>query len=92
MTQNKPSFQLQGLSEPKCLSILDSTSMKECIEIFNNRNIGALLVIGGPHKDKLVGIITERDILKHFFKLNEPNALGFSVQKFMTPGVLLLSL
>jgi CBS domain-containing protein len=83
--KEKPDFSIESLQEPKCLFVEETESMRACVKIFNNKNIGALLVLGGPLKNKLVGIITERDILNNFFKLSEPNALDYSVKKYMTP-------
>lgn len=53
-------------------------TLKEAVEIMSKENIGSLVIISNG---KLVGIITERDVLKNIKKLNS------SVEKIMSKDV-----
>jgi CBS domain-containing protein len=52
----------------KAIVIDDSISVKEVARIMSKKNIGSLIVV---RKNKIVGIITERDVMKNISKLDE---------------------
>ena len=59
-----------GVSElmNRVMVITESLNLKEPARIMSKKNIGCLIVM---KKDKITGIITERDVLKNIDKLNK---------------------
>ena len=51
----------------KALVVEDNLNLKQAAKIMSHKNIGSLIVM---KKDKIVGIITERDIIKNVNKLD----------------------
>ncbi len=52
----------------KAIAIDHDVSVKEAAKIMSNKNIGSLIVL---NKDKIIGIITDRDILKNISSLGK---------------------
>ena len=63
----------------KVIAIDHDVSLKEASKIMSNRNIGCLIVL---KKNKVVGIITERDVLKNI------SSLGRKISGAMSKGVI----
>lgn len=63
----------------KALAIDDKTSAKEAAKIMSDKNVGSLIVM---KREKIVGIVTERDILKNVSKL------GARVSAIMSSNVI----
>lgn len=66
----------------KAIVIDHDISIKEAAKIMSNRNIGSLIVL---RKDKIAGIITERDIMKNI------SSLGKGVSSVMSKNVITLN-
>jgi len=62
----------------KVIAIDHEVSVKEAAKIMSNRNIGSLVVL---KKNKIVGIMTERDILKNI------SSLGRKIASVMSKNV-----
>jgi CBS domain-containing protein len=52
---------IRALDPPVAVTVADSTSIRDAISVMIERHIGAVLV---EHSGKLVGIFTERDVLR----------------------------
>ena len=65
-------------------SVVPSTSVLECLKLFADKGIGAVLVVEG---DRLVGIFTERDYARKVV-LHGKSSKDLEVQDIMTADVL----
>jgi CBS domain-containing protein len=65
-------------------SVAPSTSVLECLKLFADKGIGAVLVVEG---DRLVGIFTERDYARKVV-LHGKSSKDLEVQDIMTADVL----
>ena len=63
----------------KAIVIDHDVSVKEAAKIMSNRNIGSLIVL---KKNKIVGIMTERDVLKNV------SSLGRKISHVMSKNVI----
>ena len=52
----------------KAIAVEHEISLKEAAQIMSKRNIGSLMVL---KKDKIAGIITEKDIMKNIGSINK---------------------
>lgn len=66
----------------KVLVAEDNISAREAAKIMSKRNVGSLVVL---RKNKLVGIVTERDIMKNIDKL------GSKISEMMSKNVTTIS-
>lgn len=64
-------------------------SICQCIDVLNQRKIGALIVVN--HTGKMVGIISERDILRTTMAKQGNNVCSSMVRDVMTPQEKLLT-
>lgn len=71
------------LRPKKAISIKPGATLGQAIQIMLDHNIGALLVMGDA--DKLVGIFSERDLLKKVAGVCDP-FIDLPVRDFMTPN------
>lgn len=69
----------------KVVTIEGNATVKEASALMSKKNIGCLVV---TEKDLIVGIITERDILKH---ISHSNNLHAKVEDIMTQDVITVS-
>ncbi|MEM4152835.1 MAG: CBS domain-containing protein [Candidatus Pacearchaeota archaeon] len=69
----------------KVVTVDRKATIKEASALMSKKNIGCLIV---TVKDLIVGIITERDILKH---ISHSNNLYAKVEDIMTPDVITIS-
>lgn len=71
------------------LTVSKTATVKEVVNLFNDKDVGCVLIV---EKDKLVGIFTERDVIRKVIDLGAV-ALNEKVEKFMTarPETLKLS-
>jgi CBS domain-containing protein len=90
MAPSKDDIKLIGLQNSQVLSVREYTPISECVAVMSRRNIGCVVVIGGPTEEALVGIFTERDLLKHFGKISEPDHADYPVRDFMSSPVVTL--
>jgi CBS domain-containing protein len=65
-------------------SIRPEQTLKEAIDVLAQHNIGALLVL--DTNDALVGILSERDIIRHIAR--DEQALGQPISAIMTSNVI----
>jgi len=63
----------------KAVVIEDNTNLKDAAKIMSDRAMGSLIIL---KKDKIVGIVTERDIMKNV------NKLGTNVSEIMSKNVI----
>lgn len=65
----------------KALAIDDDSSVREAARIMSNKGVGSLVVM---KKDKVVGILTERDILKNI------SSSGKKISSIMSKNVIFI--
>jgi CBS domain-containing protein len=65
------------------ITILPNQSVREAIALMDEHNIGALIVV--EERDKPVGIISERDIIRH--AVQDENLFAYPVEKLMTTNL-----
>ena len=70
------------LQPKKPITVGPNVTVRETIQIMLDRDIGALLVVGAD--GKLLGIVSERDLLTKVAGIHEPFA-ELPVKQFMTP-------
>ena len=63
------------------VSIIETTLIREAIRLMLEHNIGAVLIV--DERGKLLGIFSERDLLKRVAGLD--HAMDLPVGRFMTP-------
>jgi len=76
---------LQGHGKRQIIGVEPNCTVREAMQLIVKKKIGALLV--QENKQKLVGIITERDILWHMFD-NEESVFDKMVEDIMTRKVI----
>lgn len=62
----------------------ETKSVAECIVLMNQHSIGALMIVSPLRDDELVGVFTERDLIKHFEVLHMGFLWDRPVKAFMT--------
>lgn len=67
--------------------VRSDVSILECVKIMQTQNIGALLVVSADETRKLIGIFTERDLLKKFDIIQKGEHWLKPVQTVMTQPV-----
>lgn len=75
----------KGTAAREIISVLPSTPLTEAIDILASRKIG--LVVVTDEKDNLVGVLSERDIVRLIADKGEEGLLG-TVNSIMTANVL----
>jgi CBS domain-containing protein len=68
VSMKKIGIQVQDLMSSPVITVTLTETMKEVATIMSKNDIGSIVVTGS--KEKLVGIITERDIVKRLTALN----------------------
>ena len=68
MSMKKIGIQVQDLMSSPVITVILTETMKEVATIMSKNDIGSIVVTGS--KEKLVGIITERDIVTRLTALN----------------------
>lgn len=66
----------------KVVTVNGSATLKQAASLMSRKNIGSLIV---TEKDTVLGIVTERDILKH---ISHSNNLHAKVEDIMTEDVI----
>ena len=62
--------------------------MFDCIQVMCDQNIGSIIILEG---DKIVGLFTEREIVRRVYKnLNKINLATATVGEYMNPEVVLV--
>ena len=61
---DRPEFK----SKPKPVTFLAKDKVSKAVEVMADKNYGSVVIVDA--KDKVVGIVTERDIVKKFVKNN----------------------
>ena len=62
-------------------------SIHDCIEMMKNQNVGAILVISDDETQKLIGIFTERDLVRTIKLVDEGKHLTKPIRTVMTKNV-----
>jgi CBS domain-containing protein len=70
---------------PEVITIGDTKQVKDAIRVLVNNKIGVLLVLN--EHGKIVGIISERDIIKSIFSSSE-NFLELPISQIMTTNII----
>jgi CBS domain-containing protein len=66
----------------KAITLGSEDTIKEAASLMSKKNIGSLIVV---ENDLIVGIVTERDIMKH---ISQTNCLDSKVEEIMIPSVI----
>jgi CBS domain-containing protein len=66
----------------KAYVVEDNISLKDAAKVMSDKNIGSLIVM---RKDEILGIITEKDIIKNVDKIDK------KISNFMTKEILMIS-
>ena len=69
------------------LAVKADTPIGECVRLMKEHNVGSVLVISDDEKGDLVGIFTERDLLKMIKIVDEGRHLDKPVRTVMTKKV-----
>jgi len=79
---------VKNLISRGCITIKDNAVINELISLLNHNSVGCIIVLSNTNS-KLVGIISERDVIRNFSKiLNNPN---ITVSEIMTRNVITCS-
>ena len=62
---DRPEFK----TKPKPVTFLAKDKVSQAIEVMSEKNYGSVVIVDG--KDKVVGIVTERDIVKKLVNNNK---------------------
>ena len=74
---DRPEFK----TKPKPITFLAKDKVTEAIEIMSEKNYGSVVIVDS--KDKVIGIVTERDIVKKLVK-NNMSPKTTKLEEFMT--------
>lgn len=73
------------------ITVRADTSIEECVRIMKSRDVGSLLVVSDDAKETLIGIFTERDLVRKFDLIQAGKHWGRPVRTLMTKPVITLS-
>ena len=76
---DRPEFK----SKPKPVTFLAKDKVSKAVEVMADKNYGSVVIVDA--KDKVVGIVTERDIVKKFVK-NNMSPKTTKLEDIMTPN------
>ena len=76
---DRPEFK----SKPKPVTFLGKDKVTKAVEVMADKNYGSVVIVDA--KDKVVGIVTERDIVKKFVK-NNMSSKTTKLEDIMTPN------
>ena len=76
---DRPEFK----TKPKPITFLAKDKVSQAIEVMSEKNYGSVVIVDG--KDKVVGIVTERDIVKKLVN-NNKSAKTTKLEDIMTPN------
>lgn len=62
-------------------------SITDCVRILRDRSVGALIVLSADRKEEIVGIFTERDLVKNFELIHTGGFWETAVRTVMTSNV-----
>lgn len=71
---------------------LPNTPLSEVIKKMKEFNLGSVLIVNNLSEAYLVGIFTERDLVKHFHRISKGQLWDKPIRLFMTKDVLTLNL
>lgn len=72
-------------------SVRADTPIEQCVRIMRDRGIGALVVVSDNAKEEIVGIFTERDLLKEIELIHKGNFWANPIRAIMTSRVKTIS-
>lgn len=73
-------------------SVRADTSIEACVRILRDQSIGALLITSDDSHEELVGIFTERDLVKHIEIIQHGDFWNRSVRTVMTSNIRTISI
>ena len=76
---DRPEFK----SKPKPVTFLGKDKVSKAVEVMAEKNYGSVVIV--DTKDKVIGIVTERDIVKKFVK-NKMSPKTTKLEDIMTPN------
>ncbi len=76
------SLPIKKLDLSKAVTVLNTTSVEETLKIFKEQNITCVIIVNV--EEEIMGIFTERDIVKRII-LENINLANESIEKYMTP-------
>ena len=85
-------MKLPNLRPTDALIVPRNTPVLDCIQQMGRRNIGSILVVDSLEQEHLIGIFTERDLLRCFEKIKNRVDDFAPVDQFMTEKVMTLPL
>ncbi|MGZ3651292.1 MAG: CBS domain-containing protein [Bdellovibrionota bacterium] len=74
-------------SQSRIWSVRADLSIMECVRILRDRSVGALVVLSDDAKEEIVGIFTERDLVKNFELIRNGGFWDTPVRTVMTTNV-----
>ena len=81
-----PESLVEKLSVRKCITVNENDNLKLAINLLATHKIGALPVINS--KKRIVGIVSERDIINFFSSQNNREILSKKINSIMTKDVI----
>lgn len=73
------------------IQVRSDTEISECVAIMNERNVGSVLVYSHEDPSRLIGIFTERDLLRNMELIHTGGYWSFPVSSVMTRPVITIS-
>jgi CBS domain-containing protein len=86
-TEKSLEIQKKILAGTRLLAVRADTSILSCVSLMRANGVGSLLVLSDNAREELVGIFTERDLLKHLEVIHHGNFLEHPVRTVMTSPV-----
>jgi CBS domain-containing protein len=79
------------LPQSPVTAVRADTSIGQCVRILRDRSIGALVIVSDNAKEEIVGIFTERDLVKNIELIHKGNFWENPVRSVMTTKVKTIS-
>ncbi|NUM89032.1 MAG: CBS domain-containing protein [Bdellovibrionales bacterium] len=76
---------------PRLLCVRADTSIGECVRIMRESNVGSVVIVSDNTREEVVGIFTERDLLRHIELIQRGRFWDKSVRTVMTKNVVTIT-
>jgi hypothetical protein len=83
---------MENLSPSPAISVPSDTTIRETLRVMREHNVGSVLVNNYQHPHNLVGIFTERDLLKWVGEIEKHGSWDTGIATIMTKKIISLSL
>lgn len=74
-------------AQSRLWTVRADTSIMDCVKILREQNIGALIILSDNIREEIVGVFTERDVVKHLQLINDGSFWKKPVRTVMTTRV-----